>query len=116
MEKIALLTFNGELVCFAHVLLNALDMKERNHEVEIIVEGAATKLIKTLHEQPDQPFAALYKKVLAQGLITTVCDACAAKMGAKQSALEQGLTLVSDISGHPSIAKFIERGFRVITF
>ena len=116
MEKIALVAFNGELMCFAHVLLNAFDMKERNHQVEIIMEGSATKLIRTLCEQPDQPFAAMYKRAVAEGLITTVCDACASKMGSKQSAIEQGLTLVSDVNGHPSIAKFIEQGFRVITF
>lgn len=116
MEKIALVAFNGELMCFAHVLLNAFDMKARNHQVEIIMEGSATKLIRTLHEQPDQPFAAMYEKAISEGLITTVCNACASKMGSKQSAVEQGLTLVKDMNGHPSIAKFIEQGFRIITF
>jgi hypothetical protein len=29
MEKVALFAFKGEPLCFVHVLLNALDMKEK---------------------------------------------------------------------------------------
>ena len=32
MKKVALFAFNGELMCFVHVLLNALDMKEKGYE------------------------------------------------------------------------------------
>ena len=116
MEKVALVAFNGELMCFAHLLLNAFDMKERNYQVEIIMEGSATKLIKTLHEDSSLPFAAMYQRAVTDGLITAVCDACASKMGAKESARAQGLALVNDIKGHPSLAKYIDKGYRIITF
>ena len=33
MKKVVLFAFNGELMCFIHVLLNALDMNERGHEL-----------------------------------------------------------------------------------
>ena len=33
MEKVALFAFNGELMCFIHVLLNAIDMKEKGYDV-----------------------------------------------------------------------------------
>jgi len=29
MKKVALFAFNGELMCFVHVLLNALEMKDK---------------------------------------------------------------------------------------
>ena len=48
MKKIALFVFNGDPMCFIHVLLNALDMKERGYEAKIIIEGAATKLLPEL--------------------------------------------------------------------
>ncbi|MCK4604812.1 MAG: hypothetical protein KAU41_09025 [Deltaproteobacteria bacterium] len=48
MKKVALFAFNGELMCFIHVLLNTLDMNERGHEVKIVIEGAATKLVPEL--------------------------------------------------------------------
>ena len=44
MKKVALVVFNGEFMCFVHVLLNALDMKERGYDVKIVIEGAATKV------------------------------------------------------------------------
>jgi hypothetical protein len=54
MEKIALVAFNGELMCFAHILLNAFDMKTRNYQVEIIMEGSATKLINASCYESDR--------------------------------------------------------------
>jgi len=48
MKKFALFVFNGDPMCFIHVLLNALDMSAKEHEVKIIIEGAATKLITEL--------------------------------------------------------------------
>ncbi len=48
MKKVALFVFNGDPMCFIHVLLNALDMQERGYEGKIVIEGAATKLIPEL--------------------------------------------------------------------
>ena len=45
MRKTALFVFNGDPMCFIHVLLNALDMHEKGYEVKTVIEGAATKLI-----------------------------------------------------------------------
>ena len=45
MQKVALFVFNGDPMCFIHVLLNALDLKEKGAEPRIVVEGSATKLI-----------------------------------------------------------------------
>ena len=44
MKKIALFVFNGDPMCFIHVLLNALDMKEKGYEARIVIEGAAMEL------------------------------------------------------------------------
>jgi hypothetical protein len=33
MKKVALFAYNGEVMCFVHVLLNALDMREEGFEV-----------------------------------------------------------------------------------
>jgi len=114
--KTALFAFNGELVCFAHVLLNALDMKKRGHEVVVVIEGMATKLVKELHENSDKPFAPLYQQVKEAGLIAGVCMACSQKTGAVESAREQGLELCDEMAGHPSVARFMEEGYAIITF
>lgn len=116
MKKIALFAFNGEPMCFAHVLLNAFDMKQKGIDVRIVMEGSATRLVKDLHEDESLPFAKLYTKAVAAGLIDAVCDACSAKMGSKESAVAQGLKLSSEMSGHPSVSRYLEEGFEVMTF
>ena len=80
MKKIALFVFNGDPMCFVHVLLNALDMKAKGDEAKIIVEGASVKLIPELVKS-DHPLNGLWKKNLAAGLVEGVCKACSSKMG-----------------------------------
>jgi len=115
MKKIALVAFNGEAMCFVHVLLNALDMADAGYDVRVVIEGSATKLVRDLAD-PAQPFAALYKKVKDRGLIDCVCQACSVKMDSIHSAQEQQLPLCDDISGHPSLRKYMDQGFEIITF
>lgn len=114
--KLALFAFNGDPMCFVHVLLHALDLRARGHQVHVVIEGTATALVRDLHEDPSKPFAGLYEKVRAAGLVACVCEACAAKTGAKDSALAQGLELCGEMSGHPSIGRYLEEGFQVLTF
>ena len=116
MKKIALFAFNGEPMCFAHVLLNGFDLKEKGHDARIVIEGSATRLIKDLHEDSSLPFAGMYEKAVTQGLVDAVCDACCSKMGSKESAISQGLKLVGEMKGHPSVSRYLDEGFEVMTF
>jgi hypothetical protein len=115
MKKFAFFAFNGDPVCFVHVLLNALDMNEKGYDVKIIMEGAATKLVETL-TQADNPLNNHWQKVKEFNLVEGVCKACATKMGTLKDAESQGLTLLDDMSGHPSMARYIDDGFEIITF
>lgn len=115
MKKIALYAFNGDPVCFVHVLLNALDMNQKKYVVKIILEGASTKLIKALAQQ-DNPLHKHWQKTKELNLVEGACKACATKMGTLQEAQSQGLTLLDDMSGHPSMARFLDAGFDIIPF
>jgi len=115
MKKVALFAFNGDAMCFIHVLLNALDMHERQVEATIVLEGAATRLIPEL-TQDGSPLIQLYQKVRTLGLVAGACRACATKMGTIEAAKAQDLTLLDDMRGHPSMARFREAGFDIITF
>lgn len=116
MRKIALFSFNGEPMCFAHVLLNALDLSTRGHEATIVIEGSSTQLVKVLGEDPELPFAARYAEARDAGLIAGVCKACASKTGALDAARQQGLTLLDGMSGHPALGDYLEQGYEVLTF
>lgn len=110
-----LYAFNGELMCFVHVLLNALDMKDRGEKATIVIEGVAVKLVPEL-EKESCPFHALYAKAKSAGLIDGVCKACSVKMGVLDAVNDAGLTLLDDMSGHPSMAAYTEKGYTIITF
>ena len=115
MQKFALFVFNGDPLCFIHVLLNALDMKAKGHEAEIILEGASVKLVAELGT-PGFFLTGLWKKCLEAGLVAGVCKACAAKLGSLDAAKEKNLTLLDDMSGHPRMAAYRDKGFEIITF
>ena len=115
MKKVALFAFNGELMCFIHVLLNALDMEEKGYEVKVVIEGAATKLVPELAKK-DNPMYRLYEKAKDLDLIDGACKACSNKIGVLEAIKAQGLKLLDDMTGHPSIAQYQEQGFEIITF
>ncbi len=115
MAKIALFAFNGDVMCFVHVLLNALDMMEKGYEVRVIIEGAATKIIPEI-AKPSNPMHRFYAMIKEKGLIDGACKACSNKMGVLEAIREDGIALIGDMSGHPGMARYIEKGFQIVTF
>ena len=114
-RKFALFAFNGEPMCFAHVLLNALDLDAKGYQVKLIIEGSATALV-TGFETGEAPFSPKYRECIEKGLIAGICKACASKMGSLESAQRQQLLLLDDMLGHPSIERYIREGYEVISF
>ncbi len=115
MSKAILFVFNGDPMCFIHVLLNALDMQARGQYGRIVIEGAATRLVAEL-PAPEHPLHGLWEKVRAAGLIEGVCKACSQKLGSLAAVQAQQLVLLDEMNGHPSMARFREAGYDVITF
>ena len=111
MSKYVFFAFRGEAMCFIHVLLNALDMAGRGMDARIVVEGEAVTLIKKM-ETSDNP---LYKKARQKGLIDGICKGCSAKMGVLAYNEATSIPLLGDLSGHPSMASYVERGYTIIT-
>jgi hypothetical protein len=116
VKKIVVFAFNGELMCFAHALLNAQEMHEKGYDVKLIIEGSATKLIKMFHEQVDAPFEHLYRKIMELNIIDCVCKACSSKMGVLEAVKKEKLPLCDEMAGHPSISKYMEKGYTILTF
>ena len=115
-KKFALFAFRGDLMCFGHVLLNALEMHAVGYSVKIIIEGGATKVIPVFHSNQQALFRDLYLRAKEAGLIDAVCKACATKMHALEAAQAEKLPIVDDLNGHPSMKRYLERGYQIITF
>jgi hypothetical protein len=115
MEKYALFAFNGEAMCFIHVLLNGLNLQAKGQEVKIIIEGAACRLVAEL-EKTGHPFHQLYLQAKEAGLFDRVCKACAQKMGSLDAVRVQGLPIREDMSGHAGMAPYLLEGYQIITF
>ncbi len=115
MKKVALFVFNGDPMCFVHVLLNALDMKDRGYDIKVIIEGTATKLVGELAEG-GKPYSPLYEKVKEAGLIDCVCQACSKTMGSIDAVSRQNLPLCGDMMGHPGMARYMEAGYELLIF
>jgi hypothetical protein len=115
MKKAVLFAFNGDPSCFVHVLLNALDLSGKGWSVQIVMEGASTSLVPTLIKK-EAPLHKLYKQAKEKSLIDGVCRACAKKNGIIDVVKREGLTLLDEMSGHPSMASYMEKGFEIITF
>ncbi len=111
MDKFVYFAFNGNQVCFIHVLLNALDMESKGLKALIIVEGEAVRLIKDM-EASENP---LYIKAKEKGLIDGICKACSKKMGVLEYNETVGIPLKDDMNGHPSMAAYVNESYQVIT-
>jgi hypothetical protein len=113
--KVALFAFNGDPMCFIHALLNTLDMHEKGYDVRLVIEGSATKLVSPL-DDPAHVLNRLYTETKEKGLVHCICRACANKMGTLASAESQGLPVCGSMSGHPSMAEYMEQGYEVLIF
>lgn len=113
-KKVAIFTFCDSPGCFTHMLLNAMDMRERGWDVRIVIEGDSTKLVSLLRNET-KPGASEWRKVLQMGLVDCVCKACAARNGTLPAVIEQNLRTCDEMGGHPAMARYIEEGYEVIT-
>ncbi|MHA1292099.1 MAG: DsrE family protein [Promethearchaeota archaeon] len=113
--RFALFAFNGDPMCFAHVILNALDLREKGNQVKVIIDGAATKLALEF-ENEKNPFYKLYTRLKESKLVDCFCKACSDKMGTLQKVKDLGFSICSEMMGHPRMAKYIELGYSILTF
>jgi hypothetical protein len=111
MEKVLFYGMTGEKMCFQHILLNALDLSEDGHEVKIVFEGASVKLVSVFEKEANP----LYMKAKSAGVIAGVCFACSKVMGVFEQNEATGLPMLSDMSGHAGMKRYIEDGYRVVS-
>jgi len=97
-----------------HALLYARDFADHGYEVVLIFEGAGTGWASEL-SKPENPLHRHYVEFKKRGIVEEICDYCTEQHGLKGDlSTAQRKLLVGDYSGHPSISKWVSRGYTVI--
>ncbi len=111
MKKVLFYAMRGQLMCFLHVLMNALDLHEAGYEVRVVFEGESVTLPPQLAEKENK----LYLQALEKGLIAGVCKACSAQLGVLEANQKLGLPMLADMNGHAGMKPFVDQGYSVIS-
>ncbi|ENN96197.1 hypothetical protein J422_03583 [Methanocaldococcus villosus KIN24-T80] len=93
-----------------HILLFAGEMKEKGDDVKIILEGEAVQWAKLLLE--NDKLKNHFEKVKDCFI---VCEACAAMFNVKDE-IKDHFKLENDLYGHISLKKYMDEGYRIISF
>ncbi|WP_446008107.1 cytoplasmic protein [Candidatus Electrothrix sp.] len=114
MQKIIIFAFQGNPMCFIHVLLNSQNMAEQGMGGDIILEGEAVKLVPEMAKS-DHFLNKLYTETKGKGLFLGACRVCSNKMGVVEAIATEGIPLIGDMAGHPAMAEYIKQGYTIIT-
>ena len=114
-QKTIIFAFRGDPMCFIHILLNGIDLHKRGQEGLIVIEGEAVTLVPEM-SKPGHFLSSLFKKAKSLGILHGACKACSIKLKVDKEIETIGIPLIGDMSGHPSMGSFIEKGYQVITF
>ena len=118
MAKAALIVFadtgTGEgLGRIVNALTTAKEFKQAGDEAVVVFDGAGTKWIDEL-TRSDHNYHGLFEDV--RGEVAGACAYCAKAFGVKDRVEEEGVPLIDDYDGHPSVRKFVHDGYEVLTF
>jgi len=97
-----------------HALLYATELAEQGYPVVLIFDGAGTGWANELRK-PENPLHKHYLRIKELAVVEEICDYCADSFKVKENFPEQQRKLlVGDYDGHPSLVKWIEKGYRII--
>lgn len=98
-----------------HALLYARELKEHGHEIVLMLDGAGTEWAEEW-TKPDSPhpLAPAYRKLRDAGVTEIVCDYCSGAFQVKGKLRERGVPLTAEFEGHPSVARWVDQGYRLL--
>ncbi|MDO8489502.1 MAG: DsrE family protein [Candidatus Omnitrophota bacterium] len=98
-----------------HALLYATELKEKGYDVVLIFDGAGTEWAEELSNPDSQSkLLPMYQSLKKTGVVEVICDFCSLAFGVNDKLKNRQANLVSEYQGHPSIEKWIRRGYVLI--
>ncbi len=98
-----------------HAFLYANELKEKGYDVVLIFDGAGTEWAEELSDpESDSKLLGAYKTFKETGTEEIICDYCAVAFGVKEDLTKREAPFGSGYQGHPSIAEWVEKGYRLV--
>ncbi len=93
-----------------HALLYGQELHEAGYDVQIMFDGAGTTWVKEF-KNPENKYFDVYKHVEKLGIIAGACEYCANAFGVIDQVKEANVPLFGDAGGHPSLVKYVKKGY-----
>jgi hypothetical protein len=118
MPRIALVVLAGtdgpsNMGRAVNALETAAEAIEAGDDLRLVFDGAGTQWIGAFAD-PEHRYHDLYAEVKAH--ITGACQYCAIAYGVKAAVVAEGIPLLTEHRGHPSLRGLVADGFAVLTF
>lgn len=84
----------------ANGLEYALDLDDAGYDVEVFLDGAATKWADKLEARPDHPVGEHFEEVEARNLVAGACGHCADAFGATEGLDARNIELLGEQGNH----------------
>jgi predicted peroxiredoxin len=94
----------------------ALEFDDAGYDVQLFLDGKATKWPAAYAADPDTPFNHDWEQIRERGLLAGACGYCANAFDAAEACEDSGIDLLSDATEHaPAVARLGEAGYEMIT-
>jgi len=98
-----------------HALLYAQELKEVGCKVELIFDGAGTRWAEELtHPESKSPLLPTFLELQKMGVKMVVCSFCANAFDVKKALQQRKANLVDTYHGHPSLAPYVKKNYRIL--
>lgn len=94
----------------------AVEFDDAGYEVQLFLDGEATKWPAEFAENPDRPFAHDWEQIRERGLLAGACGYCANAFDVAEACERSGIDLLSDKTEHaPAVATLADEGYEMLT-
>ena len=98
-----------------HALLYSKELKEHGHEVKLVFDGAGTEWASEwMSAESTDKLKPMYEELKKSGVTQIICDFCATAFKVKENLEKEQAVTTAEYQGHPSIAKWADKGYQII--
>jgi len=102
-----------QLARIVHGFQYADDLRARDHNADIVFDGAGTQGLASLLD-PGHKYGELVTKALQSGMLKGACAYCARAFQVKDALDKAGIPFIGNHSQHPDLGQYVDEGYEVL--